>query len=97
MEEKPERAASAAAAKPARTGKTSKTGAASKTGSSKRTAKKPAKASEAAMRLTKAEKELVKNYRKCSAIEKKFIAAAAEKAAGGMDLNSILGILKTIF
>ena len=46
------------------------------------------------MRLSNTEKELVKNYRKCSSIEKKFIIAVAEKAAGGMDFDNLLGILK---
>ena len=83
---KPASGKTASAKKPA-SGKTSKTG---KTSSS---AKKTSSTG-SSVRLSKAEKELVLNYRKCSSIEKKFLSAAAEKAAEGMDFDNLLGILK---
>ena len=90
----------------AKTAAGSKTSASKKTGTAGRTsarrktssaAKKPAAKTSNTVRLTAAETELLKNYRKCSAIEKKFINAVTEKAAGGMDFDSILGILKAFF
>lgn len=46
------------------------------------------------MRLSKAEKELIKNYRKCNVLEKKIVSLVCEKAAG--DLKDAIGVLKNI-
>ena len=83
----------AAAAK--KTG-TKKTGA-KKTTSKKTTAKKKTTSS-GTMKLSAAEKELVKNYRKCNKLEKKVISTLCEKASGGLEvfgdlLSSLLGQL----
>ncbi len=105
MEENPTRAAAAKAsgtktagtsgrAKSSKTGTALKTGKTAKTGRTSSAAKKTSKTTDNGMRLTNAEKELVKNYRKCSALEKKLIAAVTEKAAGGIDVDNLLGVLK---
>ena len=57
--------------------------------------KKPSAAKPASsFRLSAAEKKLVQNYRKCNLIEKKLIETITEKAAGGIDLSSLIGLLK---
>ena len=61
-----------------------------KTGTAKKkttTAKKKTTTSSNTMKVSKAEKELLKNYRKCNSLEKKVIASLCEKASGG---NKIL-------
>ena len=45
-------------------------------------------------RLSADEKKLLQNYRKCNLIEKKLIETITEKAAGGIDLSSLIGLLK---
>ena len=93
------RAAVAKTGKSSGTGRNSKTGKTagqtSKTGKTS-AAKKPAssKKTDSGVKLSAAEKELIRNYRKCSAIEKKFVSAVTEKAATGLDFDNILGILK---
>lgn len=85
----------AAAAK--KTG-TKKTGTKKKTTTSKKTTAKKKTTSSGTMKLSAAEKELVKNYRKCNKLEKKVISTLCEKASGGLEvfgdlLSSLLGQL----
>ncbi len=80
----------AAAKKPAAKKKT--------TARKKTAAKKKTTTSPNTMKLSAAEKTLVKNYRKCNALEKKIISALCEKASGGLEvfgdlLSSVLGQL----
>ena len=60
----------------------------------KTTAKKKKTSTSSSIRLSAAEKKLVQNYRKCNLIEKKLIETITEKAAGGIDLSSLIGLLK---
>ena len=55
--------------------------------------KKPA-ASASAVKLSASERALIRNYRKCSAAEKKIVDAVAEKLSGDIDIGGILSILK---
>ena len=68
-----------------------------KTGTAKKkttTTKKKTTTSSNTMKVSKAEKELLKNYRKCNSLEKQIIASLCEKAAGD---NKILdGILSSL-
>ena len=60
----------------------------------KTTAKKKKTSTSSSIRLSAAEKKLGQNYRKCNLIEKKLIETITEKAAGGIDLSSLIGLLK---
>ncbi|MDO5439137.1 MAG: hypothetical protein Q4F09_03805 [Erysipelotrichaceae bacterium] len=80
-----DRAVKASASKP----KTStKVKSSSKTGTKKKTS-----SASSGVRLSNAEKTLIRNYRKCNAIEKKLVDALAEKLAGGIDYSAILSAL----
>ena len=72
--------------------KTSKTTTSAKKKTTSTTKKKTSTSSNT-MRLSAAEKELIRNYRKCNSIEKKLVAGLAEKVAGGIDYNAILNTL----
>ena len=65
-----------------------------KTASKPKTAAKKKKTSSSSIRLSAGEKKLLQNYRKCNLIEKKLIETITEKAAGGIDLSSLIGLLK---
>lgn len=65
-----------------------------------RSKKKPVKKKKAAsssLKLTSEEKKLVRDYRKCSAMEKMLIRTITEKASGTItkdtDLNSLKNLL----
>ena len=65
-----------------------------KTASRPKTAAKKKKTVSSPIRLSADEKKLLQNYRKCNLIEKKLIETITEKAAGGIDLSSLIGLLK---
>lgn len=65
-----------------------------KTASRPKTAAKKKKTTSSPIRLSADEKKLLQNYRKCNLIEKKLIETITEKAAGGIDLSSLIGLLK---
>lgn len=65
-----------------------------KTASRPKTAAKKKKTVSSSIRLSADEKKLLQNYRKCNLIEKKLIETITEKAAGGIDLSSLIGLLK---
>ena len=65
-----------------------------KTASGPKTAAKKKKTTSSSIRLSADEKKLLQNYRKCNLIEKKLIETITEKAAGGIDLSSLIGLLK---
>lgn len=65
-----------------------------KTASRPKTAAKKKKTTSSSIRLSADEKKLLQNYRKCNLIEKKLIETITEKAAGGIDLSSLIGLLK---
>ena len=65
-----------------------------KTASRPKTAAKKKKTTSSSIRLSADEKKLLQNYRKCNLIEKKQIETITEKAAGGIDLSSLIGLLK---
>ncbi|MBQ1512233.1 MAG: hypothetical protein IIZ52_01925 [Erysipelotrichaceae bacterium] len=80
-----QRAVKTSAAKPKTSAKTS-----SKTSSAR---KKTTSSSSSSFRLSNAEKSLIRNYRKCNAIEKKLVDGLADKLAGGIDYSAILSAL----
>lgn len=65
-----------------------------KTASRPKTAAKKKKTTSSSIRLSADEKKLLQNYRKCNLIEKKLIETITEKAVGGIDLSSLIGLLK---
>ena len=65
-----------------------------KTASRPKIAAKKKKTTSSSIRLSADEKKLLQNYRKCNLIEKKLIETITEKAAGGIDLSSLIGLLK---
>lgn len=69
-----------------------------KTDSKKKTTAKKKTTSSGTMKLSAAEKTLIKNYRKCNILEKKVIFTLCEKASGGLEGigDMISGLLKQL-